>query len=197
VEILGYRDSGMAGAVENSHPDALSRAQTDDVAGQVAEAMARHRPQVILTHDATGGYGHPDHIAVHRAVIAAWERYPDVRPRKLYFVAVPRALLRFAVRVMPLIGIDPTRVGANRDINLNRMAAQYVPVTARINVRRYVDAKQRAVACHASQLADGGSSMRLAGRVGRLLQWTEAFYRAFPPVSTRERVERDLFQGLT
>ena len=203
VQILGYRDSGMAGAEANSHPEALARARIEDVSERVAKAMERCRPQVVLTHDPGGGYGHPDHIAVHRAVLGAWEltsrrRFLDVRPSKLYFVTFPRALLRLAIRVMPLVGIDPTRFGTNRDIDLRRVAAQDVPVTARINVRRYLDAKQRAIVCHASQLTEGRDpSMFLDSRIGRLLQSIETFHRAFPAVSTSERIERDLFQGLT
>ena len=203
VEILGYRDSGMAGAEANSHPEALARARIEDVSERVAKAMDRCRPQLVLTHGPGGGYGHPDHIAVHRAVLGAWDlnfkrRLPEVRPHKLYFVTFPRALLRVAVRVMPLMGIDPTRFGTNRDIDLRRMAVQTVPVTARINVRRFLDAKQQAIACHASQLTGGrDQSTRLDSRIGRLLQSVETFHRAFPAVSASERIERDLFQGLT
>jgi LmbE family N-acetylglucosaminyl deacetylase len=202
VQILGYRDSGMAGADANSHPKALARARIAEVSEQVAEAMDQVRPQAVLTHDAGGGYGHPDHIAVHRAVLGAWDlthiRPREARPRKLYYVAFPRALLRLAVRVMPLIGIDPGRFGTNGDIDLRRVAAQDVPVTTRIDVRRYLDSKQRAIACHASQISGGRDrSMRLNSRIGRLLQSVETFHRAFPVASTSERVERDLFQGLT
>jgi hypothetical protein len=99
---------------------------------------------------------------------------------------------------MPLVGIDPARAGANEDVDLRRMAAHALPVTARINVWRYLDAKERAIACHASQIPAGGRpSMRLASRLGRLLQSVETFHRALPAVSTSERIERDLFEGVT
>jgi len=203
VEILGYRDSGMAGADANMHPEALAQARIEEVAERVANAMVQLRPQVVLTHGPGGGYGHPDHIAVHQAVVGAWDlasahRLPGAHPSKLYFHTFPRGLLRLAVRVMPIIGIDPARFGKNHDIDLRQIAAQAVPVTARINVRRYLDTKQQASACHASQLSGGGGqSTRLNSRIGRLLQSTETFHRTFPSVSKSERIERDLFQGLT
>jgi LmbE family N-acetylglucosaminyl deacetylase len=68
VHLLGYRDSGMAGSPANQHPRALMQADPDVLAEQVADLMRRLRPQVALTFDPFGGYGHPDHIAMHRAL---------------------------------------------------------------------------------------------------------------------------------
>ncbi len=70
---LPYRDSGMRGSPDNDHPNALIRqplpALTDELAG-----MERLQPQVVITHDPYGGYGHPDHIHVHEAATAAFQR---------------------------------------------------------------------------------------------------------------------------
>jgi LmbE family N-acetylglucosaminyl deacetylase len=90
----------------------------------------------VLTFDPYGGYGHPDHIAMHRATLAACERLPEgERPQKLYFAALPHTTLRWSVRLMPLFGVDPTAVGKNRDINLRAVLDHELPITTRIDIR--------------------------------------------------------------
>ena len=65
--ILGYRDSGMAETLENQHPQALCQASPNEVVGRIVEIIRRLKPHVMLTFDQNGGYGHPDHIFIHRA----------------------------------------------------------------------------------------------------------------------------------
>jgi len=67
VHFLDYRDSGMPGSVENSHPRALAAAPLEQVAEKIAHHIRKLGPQVVLTFDPIGGYKHPDHIAVHKA----------------------------------------------------------------------------------------------------------------------------------
>ena len=200
VHLLGYRDSGMAGSPSNQHPRALAQADPDVLAEQVADLMRKLRPQVVLTFDPFGGYGHPDHIAMHQATVAAFERVSSEEseyPHKLYFTALPYVVLRWAVRLMPLLGIDPQAAGKNQDINLRAALEHELPVTTRIDVSATYDVKQRAAACHSSQLSGPGPAS------GRLLQWlvrrwqaTETFYRATPPFGQGEQQETDLFAGV-
>jgi LmbE family N-acetylglucosaminyl deacetylase len=200
VHVLGYRDSGMDGSPANQHPRALAQADPDMLAEQVADLMRKLRPQVVLTFDPFGGYGHPDHIAMHRATVAAFECVSSgesEHPHKLYFTALPYAVLRWAVRLMPLLGVDPEAAGKNQDINLRAALEHELPVTTRIDVSATYDVKQRAAACHSSQLSGPGPAS------GRLLQWlvrrwqaTETFYRATPPFGRGEQQETDLFAGV-
>ena len=192
-------NSGMAGSLANQHPRALVRADPDVLAEQVANLMRRLRPQVVLTFDPFGGYGHPDHIAMHRATIAAFEQLPGgERPQKLYFTTLSRTYLRRIVWLMPLFGMDPEAAGKNQDVNLRAVIEHGLPVTTRVDVSTYYDAKQRAAACHSSQLSGPGSFW---GRLPRWLvrRWrsTETFHRAMPPFRQGERVERNLFAGVT
>jgi LmbE family N-acetylglucosaminyl deacetylase len=163
------------------------------------ELMRRLRPQVVLTFDAYGGYGHPDHIAMHNAAVAAFERLPeDERPQKLYFTVFPRTTLRWAVRVMPLFGVDPAAVGKNRDINLRAALEHELPITTRIDVSATYEVKLQAAACHSSQSSGPGSFWgRLPRWLVRRWQATETFYRARPAFQPGERVERDLFAEVT
>jgi N-acetyl-1-D-myo-inositol-2-amino-2-deoxy-alpha-D-glucopyranoside deacetylase/mycothiol S-conjugate amidase len=115
------------------------------------------------------------------------------QPRKLYYTAMPRRLLRFAVRVLPLFGQDPAAMGRNKDMNLRRVAEVEQIVTTRIRVTPYHEARRQAVACHASQaLGNGG---RAFGLFGRWLFRSESHTRAIPPFEDR-RLEGDLFAGI-
>ncbi len=199
VHLLGYRDSGMAGSPDNQHPRSLVQANPDVPAEQVADLMRRLRPQVVLTFDPFGGYGHPDHIAMHRATVAAFERLPQSeRPQRLYFTTFPRTALRWAVRLMPLFGLNPEAIGKNRDINLRAALEHELPVTTRVDIGDYYEIKQQAGACHSSQLSGPGSFWgRIPRWLMRRLQSIETFYRAAPPFQRGAQVERDLFDGIT
>ncbi|MCB8984553.1 MAG: PIG-L family deacetylase [Ardenticatenaceae bacterium] len=82
VTFLGYRDSGMAGTAENQDPRAYMNSDPDEVVPRLVEIIRRLQPQVILTFEPFGGYGHPDHQTIHKhallAVTAAAD--PDCRP---------------------------------------------------------------------------------------------------------------------
>jgi LmbE family N-acetylglucosaminyl deacetylase len=204
VHFLGYRDSGMPGSLGNQHPDALINAPLDEVAGKIVEYIRRLRPQVVVTFDPIGGYRHPDHIAVHQATVRAFEmagasqvnigEYPPFQPRKLYFHTFPRRWLSLAVRLMPLFGKDPRRMGQNEDIDLVALTGEKFPVHAWIDYREVMTLKEAASACHASQvgMVRTGGLMRWAFR---LASGRDTYMRAYPPPEPGLR-ERDLFAGL-
>src|SRR5205814_53342 len=74
---LGYRDSGMAGTPENQDPRAFAQAMAAEVVGKLVAIIRQFRPQVIVTFDETGGYGHPDHIAIYRHTTSAFHVAAD------------------------------------------------------------------------------------------------------------------------
>ena len=177
VFFLGYRDSGMPGMEDNKHPNAQINAPVEEVAAKVVKYIRDLKPEVVLTFDPIGGYKHPDHIHIHKATVLAFEKADDVsfypeagspfKPQALYFQVFPKALLRAAVRLMPLFGKDPTKFGRNGDINIKELAEVTFPIHVRLDVRSAADAKHRASACHASQ---GGGQIRrgLMGFVTRM-----------------------------
>lgn len=84
-----WRDSGMAGSEAAAHPLAFAGAPVEEAADLLAERLGILLPDVVLTYDAQGGYGHPDHIQTHRVTVAALASLPEaVRPR-LYAVLTP------------------------------------------------------------------------------------------------------------
>ena len=125
---LPYRDSGMRGSPDNDNPAALIRQPVEQVVQETLGYFRRLRPDVVVTHDPYGGYGHPDHIRVCEAVTAAFHvtrgevaHQQDAGwrgPQKLYYTAFPKDMVRFFLRVGKLMGRDMTRFGRNQDINL-------------------------------------------------------------------------------
>jgi LmbE family N-acetylglucosaminyl deacetylase len=211
VYFLDYRDSGMPGSPDNSHPQALAAQPLDEVAAKVVHYMRQLQPQVVLTFDPIGGYRHPDHIAIHKATVRAFEQagdpalasndLPPYQPQRLYFHTMPHGFMKAAVRVLRLIGKDPRKFGSNGDIDLAAIAEVDFPTNARITIRSVLEKKEKAGACHASQgggrtpaLAAGASvGGSLVGFIRRMFSGKENFMRAVPPVQEGERLERDLF----
>jgi LmbE family N-acetylglucosaminyl deacetylase len=207
LHFLGYRDSGMAGSPENQHPEALARADLQEVTGRITEHIRRIKPQVVVTFDPAGGYGHPDHIATHQATVEAFQaagdsaRFPKAghpfQPQKLYFSTFSRRFAGLSLALLRLIGHNPRRMGRNQDIDLAEIASIQFPIHARVNYRPVVELKRLATACHASQLDWGPAGRGLAGLIWRLerLGTSDTFMRAQPPAGNGP-VERDLFQDV-
>jgi N-acetyl-1-D-myo-inositol-2-amino-2-deoxy-alpha-D-glucopyranoside deacetylase len=205
VHFLDYRDSGMPGSPDNAHPQALAAQPLDAVAENVVCYMRELKPQVVLTFDPIGGYRHPDHIAIQRATVRAFEQadnpafapgsLPVYKPQRLYFHTMPHGFLKLAVRLLPLFGRDPHKFGTNRDVDLASIAEVDFPTNARIDTRSVAKRKEQAGACHASQ---GGGRMGggPASVVMRLFNGSENFMRAYPPVAKGEKLERDLLENL-
>ena len=207
VYFLNYRDSGMPGSPDNQHPQALVQAPLDEVAGKVASTIRRLRPQVVLTFDPIGGYKHPDHIAIHRATVRAFQLagdpayadpdgLPAFQAQKLYYHVFPKRMFRIIVRLLPLTGRDPRRFGKNGDIDLvDLVESGDFPVHASINARSVQEQRDAAAACHASQLEGGPPNRGPIGWVWRKLGGKEHFMRAYPPVNGSLH-EKDLFEGV-
>jgi LmbE family N-acetylglucosaminyl deacetylase len=204
IFFLGYRDSGMPGTEDNHHPQALAAQPVEAVAAEVAGYIRRLKPQVVITFDPIGGYYHPDHIAIHKATVRAFELAGDAefvseglepyKPARLYFQTMSRRFLRFMVSLMRLFGRDPRKFGTNKDIDLAAIAEVDFPITTRINCREVAEIRDAASACHASQ---GGTSMA-GGIVGwfRRMFGSDEVYMRVEPAFEGKKTERDLFEGI-
>ena len=152
VRFLGYRDSGMAGTDENRDPRAFVNAEPETVVAQLVGAIRDVRPDVVVTFDPGGVYGHPDHVAmcdrVTRAVDAAAEAGGTGAPHqvaRLYYIAVPKSLMRLFREVAEASG---AQWGAAVDLDA---APEDADVTARIDVSPWLERKKAAVRAHATQ----------------------------------------------
>lgn len=203
LHYLGYRDSGMSNTEPNCDPRAFINADPARVTGQLVKIFRSVRPQVVVTFDPFGGYGHPDHIFIHHRTTEAFHAagdpacYPEAgapyQPQKLYWSVFPKGLIKFFVWMLRVTRRDPAKFGRNGDVDLKEIAAHDYPATTHVNVRPYYDIKQEASRCHVSQFSGGPA------RFGKLQKWfmTTEHYRLVEPVAKGRRLkERDLFEGV-
>ncbi len=201
VFMLGYRDSGMPGSETSRHPDSLCyqwQHHPARVANAVIDVLRRVKPQVVITFNRYGGYGHPDHIAIQRATVRAFEclqKEADgqgaghtYRPQKLYYAAFPKSTLWLRILSARLKGKDPRRMGRNQDIDTVKILDHIEPVHALIPIARYFDVWEKASRCHASQ--GGGRITRTSRWLRRLLFSKQGFTRVHP-APENDRVDED------
>jgi len=205
IYFLDYRDSGMPGSPDNKHPQALVIQPVDEVAAKIVHHIRKFKPDVVLTFDPIGGYRHPDHIAIHKATVRAFEKSGDpmfgadglevYQAKKLYYHVISRDFIKFFIKILPLLGKDPHRWGSNADIDITLLAGEEFPVNAIIDIRSVIRKKNQAGACHASQ-GGGQMSKGIMSWIMRITSKKESFMRAFPPVKEGEKVEKDLLAGI-
>src|SRR3954447_9775588 len=102
-----WRDSGMMGVPQNDRPGCFWQADLDEATRELVAVLREVRPQVVVTYDERGGYGHPDHIQAHRVAVAAYDaasdpqRYPERgepwQPAKLYYAALPHSAIQAGI----------------------------------------------------------------------------------------------------
>jgi len=203
VEVLGYRDSGMEGTPDNNRPDAFCRADFVEAVGRLVRLIRRYRPEVVTAYDPFGGYGHPDHIQVHRVGTAAYFGASDVgrfppgegekpwQPSRLYWVTWPRERTRLRRRVMAAAGQIPAEE-AEREPGTG-MPDQHI--TMYLDVAPWFDRKWAAILAHRTQMAEGSWLMMLPEEARRSGFGREAFILAASQVDGPAS-EPDLFAGL-
>lgn len=198
IIFLNKRDSGMPGMQANQHPEALIRANLGQLGDEIAGHIRRIQPQVVITFDPYGGYGHPDHIHIQRAAHIAFNQVlakdADNAPRKMFDYTINKAVMRWMVRLMPALGKDPRRFGQNGDIDLRTISEQSFPIHAKIDYSSVREVRTAACACYASQ---GGAHLN-RDAAGLLRGWMgnhEYFMRTYPPAGPKVR-ETDLFDGV-
>ncbi|THA55094.1 N-acetyl-1-D-myo-inositol-2-amino-2-deoxy-alpha-D-glucopyranoside deacetylase [Streptomyces sp. A1136] len=206
-----FRDSGMMGAEQNHRPGAFWAADVDEAAAHLVEVIRELRPQVLVTYDPDGGYGHPDHIQAHRVATRAVElaAEPSYRRdlgephevRKVYWNRVPRSVvdegfarLRAAGTAVPFPGVATERdvPGVVPD---ERITAEIGDEDGRDAFAR---AKAAAMRAHATQVAVDGPFFALSNDLAQPL-FVREYYElvAGEPGAPAGERERDLFAGVS
>lgn len=195
---FGYRDSGMMGSADNERPESFWQAPEEDVTKRLVEIMRRTQPQVVVTFNSFGAYGHPDHIKIHRATVAAFQllRSEPDGPRKLYYTSIPRRLLRINLAILRLRRRDPRKTGRNADVDLQATYDAANPETTRIPIGRYFPLLWQTLHCYASQMGLPPLIERFGPSIGRLFFRNTTLSRVYPEPKPGERAERDLFAGI-
>jgi LmbE family N-acetylglucosaminyl deacetylase len=205
LHMLSYRDSGYIGDPANEHPDAFANVDETEATGRIVQLIREIRPQVVITHDETGGYYHPDHIMAHKITTRAFyaagyaEQYPEIgpapyQPQRLYYTAIPERWPKVYATIMRLRGQDPTRIGRNEDIDMTQIGHPLSQLNARLNIFPYWEIKRDASAEHRSQ-GGGGLGSAFPTWLQKRLFHMEYFIRAHPPAANGE-IDRDLFEGV-
>jgi N-acetyl-1-D-myo-inositol-2-amino-2-deoxy-alpha-D-glucopyranoside deacetylase len=203
-----FRDSGMPGTPANEHPRAFWRAASDhevfDTAVAAAVEVIREvRPQVMITYDDNGDYGHPDHIMAHRVATTAAEAaadpgYGDGDPwqvAKFYWTATPKSLLRQGVEALR---DSPVNFGVANVDDLP-FGVDDAIVTTAIDATGHGSAKMNALAAHRTQISVDGLFFALSNMLGREILATEHFRLVRGQLGDERNAdgrETDLFAGL-
>jgi LmbE family N-acetylglucosaminyl deacetylase len=208
LEILGYRDSGMAGLDTNNHPDCTHQADPDEVAGRLVKLVRHYKPQVLISYNEFGGYGHPDHIACHKATVAAFDaagdasRYADAgeawTPSKLYYTCSPRKAMRDAWERMKELGMQTPL--DNPQFDLNRYTVPDQEATTKIEISDYLQHKASAMYVHRSQILPQRFMLGVPEDLRKEFFSHEYFTlvksRLDAPTYTADQAEDDVFAGL-
>jgi N-acetyl-1-D-myo-inositol-2-amino-2-deoxy-alpha-D-glucopyranoside deacetylase len=211
-----FHDSGMAwnesgGATVGEHlPDgAFWLADLLEAADLLVEVLREVRPQVLVTYDQYGGYGHPDHVQAHRvatyavALAAAPSYRPDLGAAwdvaKVYWTAMSESKFRESIRLLREAGDSVTFEGLDPDGPLPPFAVPDEMLTAAVDSSAYVERKLAAMRAHATQITVDGPFFALSNDVGNEA-WGVEFYRLVKgtpgPRDPATGLEADLFAGL-
>ena len=204
VHNLGYKDSGYIGDGANEDPQSFMNVDQVSATGQVVKLIRELKPEIVVTHDETGGYYHPDHICCFQITTPAFfaagdeAKYPEIgpapfHPNRLYYTAFSNRWVKIITIFMRLRGLDPTRVGRNQDIDLTEMGVPKEKITTTINYRRYWEQKRLASAEHRSQGGGTGFSRLIPIWIQKLLFSQETYIRAYPEPLGRLR-EKSFFE---
>jgi len=206
LHLLGYRDSGMEGTPANQDPRSLVQADPHEVVGRIVRLIRQIRPQVMVTFEEGGGYGHPDHKAIHRHAKAAFyaagdpDQYPEhlaeglepYAPQRLYYTAFPRSVFQKLVQAAKEMGIEPP----DRYRDLESLGVPDEFCTTRVDISAYLEIQERARQCHRSQLAPDSLFTLIPEELRRQFQHTDCFACEGEILKEGECPKDDLFAGL-
>ncbi|MEO3785408.1 PIG-L family deacetylase [Actinocorallia sp. B10E7] len=147
VVCLGYRDSGLDGRAEGG----FASAPVAQAAERLARLLKEEQADLLTVYDENGGYGHPDHVQVHRVGVAAAELAGT--PVVLEATADRDRLLRWT---RPLRRVLP---------DWRRAYTPGAQITHRVDVRRYARVKRAAMAAHVSQASGGLRTLSVLRRM--------------------------------
>jgi LmbE family N-acetylglucosaminyl deacetylase len=160
VRWLGYSDSGMTGWAQNHDPQALHNADVDAAAARLVAVLDDEDADVVVGYDWHGGYGHPDHVAVHRITRRAAERAAR-RPRLLE-ATLNRDALRGLLTAARAAGADVGDWDPDSPADDgNPIGTPEAELHWRVDVAAYLDRKRAALAAHASQTTDVGQMLAI------------------------------------
>ncbi len=202
-----WRDSGMMGTPSNDRPDVFWKADLVEAAAELVSVIRETRPQVVVTYDTFGGYGHPDHIQAHRVAMYASQLAgaagfrPELGPAwsvsKIYWLALPRSVMQNGIDA--LIAAGGSGFFGVESVDDLPFLTDDAAVTTHIEALNLEPAKLAALRAHATQVPDDHGFFRLAELMGPQAMGNEFFTLAYGPKGPdldADGRERDLFSGV-
>jgi N-acetyl-1-D-myo-inositol-2-amino-2-deoxy-alpha-D-glucopyranoside deacetylase len=194
-----YRDSGMMGTPANEHPRCFWRADVDEAAAHLVEIMRETRPQVLVTYDDNGFYGHPDHIQAHRVAMRAAElaAAEGFGPAKIYWSAMPKSVLEAGLEAFKDSTDNP--FGEAQSIDDIPFGTPDELVGACIDGSAQHAKKIASLRAHATQIPESSWLYSIAGNFGHEFMGVEYYTLAYGergPGEGAHKWETDLFSGL-
>lgn len=193
-----WRDSGMMGMPQNERDDVFWQADLDEAANDLVKVILEIKPQVLITYDDFGGYGHPDHIKAHRVAMRAAEIASNQgwQIEKIYHNTMPKSVIQMGIEKMREVGSDFFGAESVDDLPF---AKPDELVTTVINAPEYVPQKLAAMKAHATQISIDGPFFALSDNLG-LEIWGDEYYTLVKgektaPFDVNGR-EIDLFAGV-
>ncbi|MEU0071189.1 N-acetyl-1-D-myo-inositol-2-amino-2-deoxy-alpha-D-glucopyranoside deacetylase [Streptomyces sp. NPDC006332] len=190
-----YQDSGMMGIADNDDPACFWQADVDEAAGHLVEVIREVRPQVLVTYDDNGGYGHPDHIQAHRVAMRAVELAAESGHEiaKVYWNRVPRSVAEdaFARLERELLGLPFAKSAVIDDVP---GVVDDERITTEIEGAGYVAAKTAAMRAHATQVTVAEPYFVLSNELAQPVFSTE--YYELVRGKRAGAKETDLFAGI-
>ena len=203
IMFLGYRDSGMTGTPENDDPRAFMNAPSDEVVAQLVGIIRQVRPQVVITFDPDGGYGHPDHIAIHHHTLAAFDAVgdplsyldqgPSWMPDRLFYTVISRSLMSNMRIRMEELGLDTSEFDSFEEMGEFGWPDSQIHLT--LDASASVHAKWKAFDCHHTQFSGDNLLFRLPEMEMKQILRYEHLALARPETSPKTRLA-DLFGSI-
>ncbi|GGZ42385.1 1D-myo-inositol 2-acetamido-2-deoxy-alpha-D-glucopyranoside deacetylase [Streptomyces inusitatus] len=201
-----FRDSGMMGVGQNEREGVFWRTPVETAAAPLVEIIRSVRPQVLVTYDPDGGYGHPDHIQAHRVATLAAGLAADPGHRqdlgephtiaKIYWNRVPRSVAEESFERLRAQSLTGFADGVARVDDVPGVVDDTL-ITTEIDGTAHAEAKAAAMRAHATQVVVDGDRFALSNHLAQPIFTTEYYelVQGAPGAPTGER-ERDLFAGI-
>lgn len=159
VHWLGYHDSGMTGWPQNAEPNSFMGADVEVAAQELSKILLDEEVDVFTCYDWHGGYGHPDHIQVHRV----GHRAADIaiaagRSIRVLESTMNRTRIAMMMKEMGGGDFDPEAPADDG----NPFGTLQADITMAVDVSGFVDTKRASITCHASQVSDSSMFMQMA-----------------------------------
>jgi N-acetyl-1-D-myo-inositol-2-amino-2-deoxy-alpha-D-glucopyranoside deacetylase len=203
---LGYRDSGMAGTASNDHPDSFHAADVEEAALRLAAVLRAERPDVVVSDDASGTYGHPDHVQAHRVTVRAVALAADPgagvpgapwQVAKRYVHTLPKGQLLATHQQLLAAGLpSPFGTEVIATIDDLPLGTPDDDVTTVVDVADWLDRKRAAMAAHRSQIGPDSFFLNTPADLVERVFATEAFVLEAGAGGAGVGPEDDLFAGL-